>query len=279
MELLYDKLPPKKWYIVLDDDTYLVKESLEALLSRLDPYKPQYLGNAVGDFKARFAHGGSGVIVSRGAMDRLFRSERRDVIAGAYAASLDETWGDRLVATTLLKVGVYLDEKRSHHFNGERPRETRIRADRTCSPVVSFHGLRTKGDMTRAAEVLASRKPAASPLLWSQLWSLLAQHPMQAYGREKAAAGLPGDHVGRPDESTVVWVDIKDAAECRARCEGGKATRWCVAWTYDPAKSQCRASPWAVVGSEDAGGKVSGLNWDRLAPVMANCRPSDEVDG
>ncbi|KJZ73503.1 hypothetical protein HIM_07059 [Hirsutella minnesotensis 3608] len=156
MELAYRRLPLKKWYMILDDDTYLVKPSLELLLSHLDPDKPQYIGNAVGDYKGRFAHGGSAVLLSGSAMKALF--SRPDVVARAYVNSLDETWGDRLVATTLQKVAVYINEGYSHYFNGERPEMTRIRGDRICSPIVSFHGLREPGAMARAGERLGGVK-------------------------------------------------------------------------------------------------------------------------
>src|SRR6478609_11513054 len=99
MEMLYQKMPQKKWYIILDDDTFLVKPSLQLFLDRLNSREPHYIGNAVGDYKGRFAHGGSAVIISGEAMRRLF--SRPDIVARSYIASLDETWGDKLVATTL----------------------------------------------------------------------------------------------------------------------------------------------------------------------------------
>ena len=121
MELLYKQMPHKKWYIILDDDTYLITPSIELLLSHLDPREAQYIGNAVGDYRGRFAHGGSAVLLTGEAMKRLF--SRPNIVAEAYLESLDETWGDRLVATTFQKLGVYLDERHSHYFNGEWPEE------------------------------------------------------------------------------------------------------------------------------------------------------------
>ncbi|KYK56876.1 glycosyltransferase family 31 [Drechmeria coniospora] len=266
MEFAYKRLPQKKWYIMLDDDTYLVKPSLELLLGHLNPAKAQYLGNAVGDYKGRFAHGGSAVLLSGEAMKRLF--SQRHVLSGAYVASLDETWGDRLVATTLQKVGVYLDERYCHYFNGEAPSTTRIREDRICSPVVSFHGLRTPGAMAATERALTGIK---DPVLWGQLWALFAREPIEAYGKE-APPYLAGDHVGARGEQTKTWKEIHDDEECRAKCQGA-SRGWCLAWTYEPETSECHGSPWMVVG-EERGVKrdvVSGVNWRRVEPLMRQC--------
>ncbi|KAM5380161.1 hypothetical protein ACJZ2D_003612 [Fusarium nematophilum] len=153
MEMIYSELPRKKWYIILDDDTFLIRPSLELLLGHIDFRKPQYIGNAVGDYKARFGHGGSAILISGEAMRRLF--EHPGIVQEAYAESMTETWGDRLVATTLQKLGIYIEESYNHHFNGEPPSITRIWGDRFCSPLVSFHGLRKPGEMLHVGQRLA----------------------------------------------------------------------------------------------------------------------------
>ncbi|GAO19997.1 uncharacterized protein UV8b_02063 [Ustilaginoidea virens] len=249
MEMSYKRMPHKKWYVILDDDTFVVKESLELLLSHLDPSKPQYVGNAVGDYKARFAHGGSAVIISGQAVKMLFR--RPDIVAEAYARSMDETWGDRLVATTLQKIGVYIDERYSHYFNGEGPDGTRIRPDRACSPIVSFHGLRKPGDMVRAGRVLGKMN---KPLRWGDLWELFGKSPVQSYAETRPRWG---DHVGPGGEEVRVWKGLSKAEDCQRKCKG-----WCLAWTYDTDTRECRASPWFVVGSESVPStRLSGINW------------------
>ena len=93
MELLYNQMPNAKWYVLLDDDTFVIKASLLAVLGRLDPSEPHYLGNAVGDFRGRFGHGGSGILISGAAMSQLF--EREDVVMAALVgvvglATLDD---------------------------------------------------------------------------------------------------------------------------------------------------------------------------------------------
>ncbi|KAK2606151.1 hypothetical protein QQS21_003434 [Conoideocrella luteorostrata] len=259
MEMSYKRMPHKKWYIILDDDTFVVKESLELLLSHLDPSKPQYVGNAVGDYKARFAHGGSAVIISGEAMKILF--SHPDVVTQAYIGSLDETWGDRLVATTLQKIGVYIDERYSHYFNGEAPDMTRIRPDRMCSPVVSFHGLRKPGAMVHAGRMLGKKN---KPVLWGELWELFSRSPMQSYAESPLKSG---DHVGPGEEEVMLWEGVKRAEDCQRKCKS-----WCLAWTYDTDTHQCRASPWLIVGSESVTStKLSGVNWSKASSALRRC--------
>ncbi|KAG8421030.1 hypothetical protein J3459_003945 [Metarhizium acridum] len=258
MELSYKRMPHKKWYLILDDDTFVVKESLELLLSHLNPSKPQYVGNAVGDYKARFAHGGSAVIISGEAMRILF--SRPDIVREAYVRSLDETWGDRLVATTLQRIGVYIDERYSHYFNGEAPDMTRIRADRVCSPIVSFHGLRNPGAMVHAGTTLGKMR---KPVLWGQLWELFGQTPLESF---ENSVLREGDHVGPGEKEVKVWQGIKTARDCQRKCKS-----WCLAWAYDGQNRQCRASPWLIVGPRNNAGEVSGINTSVARSAFRKC--------
>lgn len=265
MEMIYNDLPEKKkWYIILDDDTFLIKSSLELLLSHLDPKKPQYIGNAVGDYKGRFAHGGSAIIISGEAMRRLFQSPK--IVAEAYAESMDETWGDRLVATTFQKLGIYIVEAFNHHFNGEPPSITRIWHDRLCSPLISFHGLRQPGEMLNVGRTLAE---VEGPVLWSDVWELFGGTPL-AHLAEKPME-QKADHVGKLEEHGRVWGEVKSAKDCEAKCdEHGK---WCLAWTYEVEGQRCSVSPWMILGGEPTTeGRSSGVNWRKTEALLRECQ-------
>ena len=260
---MHRQMPDKKWYIILDDDTYMIPASLELLLTHLNPNEPHYIGNAVGDFKGRFAHGGSGVVLSGQAMRLLF--SRQDVVAASYQASLDETFGDKLVATTLQKLSIYLDERYSHYFNGEPPAVTRMWSDRLCAPLMSFHRVRNPGDMVAIAQAVGR---AASPVRWAGLWELFGPTPL----RQLAAAGTQRglDHVGKPDEHVRTWTGVKTAEACRRKCDGGGRS-WCLAWTHVPRTSECYGSPWMVIGARAAKDTETGLNWPRVEALMRSC--------
>lgn len=264
MELAYKRMPKKKWYIILDDDTFLIGPSLYLLLSHLDPSRPQYIGNAVGDYKSRFAHGGSGIVLSQEAMRRLF--DRPDIVAQSYIDSLDETWGDRLVGLTLIKLGIYLDERYSHHFNGEPPEMARVQRDRFCSPIVSLHGVRGPGAMEAIGQALSNRE---QPVVWAELWQLFADTSLQEAGREPVRQMR--DYVGPTGEDTTTWERIASAEACRSKCRNRKS---CLAWTYDRETRLCRTSPWMVIGDNSAETKESGLDWQIVGPLLQHCGPA-----
>ena len=254
MELLYRRMPNKKWYIILDDDTYLVKATLKLMLTHLSPKLPYYLGNAVGDFRGRFAHGGSGIVISGEAMRKLF--SRPGVIAQSYHDSLDEKYGDKIVATTLQKVGVYLDEKYSHYFNGEAPELARVSVDRFCSPILSFHSLRTPSAMADISRVV---RDSTHALAWGDL--------LDRFGTE---ASNP-DHVGHINEQARLWTGINDAAKCRSKCKSSMS-RGCLAWRFDTDRKECYTSPWAVPGVKGETTLVSGFNRDMVERLRERCR-------
>ncbi|KAH8889482.1 family 31 glycosyltransferase [Thozetella sp. PMI_491] len=262
LELAHRKMPGRKWYVMLDDDTYILKPNLRAMLGQLDPSKPLYLGNPVGDFKGRFAHGGSSIVLS-GAVMRLLFDDNAPLVSEAYARSVEETWGDKLVATTLMKIGVYLDERHGRFFNGERPRIARIAADRFCSPIVAFHGLADTRQMTETMDFFSAIQ---QPLVWSELWNVYDQTNFNLLESEPIMQGE--DHVGRTDESSTTVLGVNAAVKCADLCEQRHDA--CLAWTWDKATESCHMSPWMIVGEEKTG-FASGLNVALVMRLLSQC--------
>jgi hypothetical protein len=110
-ELGYKLLPNKKWYVILDDDTYILEPSLKLLVEHLDSSIPHYIGNAIGGYYiTRFAHGGSAIVISQAAMRKVF-VQNSQFISAFNDESLSAGWGDALVAGTMMKSGIYLEER------------------------------------------------------------------------------------------------------------------------------------------------------------------------
>ncbi len=248
---------------MLDDDTYILQPSLRAVLSQLDPDQALYLGNAVGSFKSRFAHGGSSIILSRAAMARLFGGDSA-LVQAAYVESLKETWGDKLVATTLMKVGIYLEEGYSSYFNGERPRITRIRADRFCSPIVSFHGLADPEQIKNVANLFGRLE---HPVVWGRIWSIYGQPDFKNVRLEPIRKGR--DHVGREDKPTIGVSGVSSVIGCLNACN--KRQKTCLAWTWDAKSGSCHISPWIIIGDEGLESSYSGVNVARATELMGQC--------
>lgn len=262
LELGYKLMPHKKWYIMLDDDTYLLNPSLQVILGHLDPTVPHYIGNAVGDYKGRFAHGGSAIVFSQAAMHRLF-TQNPNVVSTAHLESLTANWGDKLTATTAMKVGIYLEERYNRYFNGEPPRQTRIRGDRFCVPIVSFH----KMSPSQMMEVGRTFKNIAKPVLWIDLWNIYKAPTFDAFLNDPVRSKW--DHVGRLDESTMSINNVETKDACLNFCHFHAST--CLAWTWEAENNTCHISPWMTVG-DGADSKFSGPNVPRARRLLSECQ-------
>lgn len=253
-------MPKKKWYVMIDDDTYLIKESLNLALGHLNPAKPQYLGNPVGDYKGRFAHGGSSAIVSAAAMSKLF-DRRPDIVAAANLEAPTAIWGDKLLAETLMKIGVYLDESYSRLFNGEPPHMTRMWADRFCIPLTTFHGL---GSGDALHQVGNTFKSIREPVFWRQLGSIYGAAAFDTFVAEPIRINT--NFVGRLDDRSTTVENVKTVEECLATCQ--RRSSDCLAWTWAQNTKQCFLAPWALIGDAQDG-VFSGIN-AKLAMKLAD---------
>ncbi|KAM7183765.1 hypothetical protein V8F20_012487 [Naviculisporaceae sp. PSN 640] len=252
MKLLYDEMLNKKWYVILDDDTYPILPSLQFLLERLDHTIPQYIGNPVGDRIPRFAHGRSSIILSHAAMEALFgHAQNHQVVLEAYADSLVEKCGDQVVATALMKIRVALDERFAGLFNGfELPLTTRIWPHRFCLPLVAFHRMSTPERMEDAADRFQDSQEEV---------------------KDDLSLGN-GDHVGEDGELSMSSEKIQDEIACSERCSGSPA---CLAWTWNGWNGTCHTSPWLIVGAPRQDGARqfthSGIEVSRVELLKDRC--------
>ncbi|KAJ3277834.1 hypothetical protein HK104_002934 [Borealophlyctis nickersoniae] len=145
--LLWEKFPDAEWYIMIDDDTYILLSNLDAFLSQFDPNQPHYFGSAnvftgcdgVRKFGAGppFAHGGSGIVISRGAMSLL--TSGLDACISKYR----DCWaGDVRTALCLRDQGVLLTRRPG--FNGEAPNAKFRWPPNPCDRPLTFHHLLVK---------------------------------------------------------------------------------------------------------------------------------------
>lgn len=259
---MWQTLPKKKWYIMADDDTYIIKSSLAMLLGHLDYSKPQFIGNPVGDYKGRFPHGGSSVVMSGAALSKLF-DQHPEVVAEAHKESTTAIWGDKLLSTTFMKIGVYLDETYRRFFNGEPPWMTRMWVDRFCLPLVSFHGLGGDDAMLHVGETF---KNMPEPVFWRQLGKIYGAPDFASFIAEPIRPNM--DYVGRLDEYSTTVEKVTEVDACVKICH--EHTTGCLAWTFDPGRQQCNFARWAILG-DVAEGRFSGINGQVAEKLEASC--------
>ncbi|BFZ55533.1 hypothetical protein PYCC9005_002574 [Savitreella phatthalungensis] len=142
----YQVFPNAKWFLGIDDDTYVNTRNVVRVLDLLDPQKPLYTG-AVHYMTANgrnFAHG-SFSIYSVGAMRRRFGSNAegglgsRAELATYNHAILELCCGDGVMGMAMEDAGVPPNNDFATFFNGEPPENVQLTSDRVCIPLFGFH--------------------------------------------------------------------------------------------------------------------------------------------
>lgn len=99
--------PDAKWYVFMEADTYFFWPNLLAWLAKFDPRKPWYIGTETQIADVVFAHGGSGFIVSRPALEKAV--EQYATRAAELNAYTNGHWaGDCVLGKVLFDAGVRL---------------------------------------------------------------------------------------------------------------------------------------------------------------------------
>lgn len=140
---LFETYPYADWYMMIDDDTYVLLDNLHSFLAEYDASEPLYFGAAntftlcdgVENWQhgAIFAHGGSGILLSRGAMLKLLEQWQFCIIR--YHAC----WaGDVRLGLCLRNEGVLLTNVKTFHTNP--PNDKTVYAH-PCSRPITFHHL------------------------------------------------------------------------------------------------------------------------------------------
>ena len=131
-----------EWFVIIEADTSLSWTNLLQWLRRMDPRQPIYSGaqNLIGT--TNFAHGGSGIVISRQAANLLEQARDKE---GSQA--FDDRWeqltstsccGDEVIARAFLEVGVHLNLAWPL-IQGETVASLDWTANHWCTPAVSWH--------------------------------------------------------------------------------------------------------------------------------------------
>jgi hypothetical protein len=139
----FETAPPQiEWFVMMEADTSVSWTNLLQWLKTMDPNVPYYLGsqNTMGD--TTFAHGGSGIILSRQAARQL-QQKRDEEGKEAYNRRWEEETaasccGDEIVARTLLEADVPLTMAWPL-IQGETVATVDFTKNHWCTPAISWH--------------------------------------------------------------------------------------------------------------------------------------------
>ena len=182
------RFPGRDWYIMVDDDTWVNLPNLAALLAPLNASEPLYLGNPYvlsgrGCAGLRlgavlFAHGGSGIILSRAAVELLVPQ------APTCMREFGECWaGDGMLGLCLHSIGIL--PRHGDGLCGDSPFDLFKPDARGCPPhdpppehcvaprPVTYHRIRERWQVAMLAEheTLQRRSPVSlRDFLYRRMW-------------------------------------------------------------------------------------------------------------
>ncbi|KAI8611228.1 hypothetical protein BC830DRAFT_677147 [Chytriomyces sp. MP71] len=255
-KLLHQTFPEADWFMMIDDDTYVFIDSLKKYLSKFDPSKPYYFGQAnrfrgcdgVMEFaeaeKAPLvAQGGAGILLSRGAMRAM-----ADVL-DACIVRYEDCWaGDIRVALCLRDANIRL--KHTAGFNGWPPQGNFVFTPNPCEiPFTYHHVLPDQMFILREIERDYTSRHLGAPIPSAEVFRRF-QRLAQTNDLDEHIRETGFERKGRP----FMNFKVNKAEECEDRC---LYYRECVSWYYS-ADSRCwlKRTPG---GKEEMEGAISGV--------------------
>ncbi|KAI4941929.1 hypothetical protein J4E91_010479 [Alternaria rosae] len=174
--------PESEWYVFLELDTYVNYDNLYRFLSNFNPKTAYYFGSPVWPKKkTTFAHGGTGFVLSRAALDKIMALGRmfgeNKHFPGTHFFGVDvkkQCCGDEMLAQVLKKSGVSL---RGYWpmFNGEKPFSMRFDNEQWCEAIMTMHHL-GEDDFTRLSQWEQARPHPERPLMFEELFTMIEPH-------------------------------------------------------------------------------------------------------
>ncbi|KAI8905174.1 hypothetical protein EDD86DRAFT_182583, partial [Gorgonomyces haynaldii] len=219
---LYNRFPNADWYVMIDDDTYVFMDNLDERLSQFDPSQPIYIGSAnvfqgcdgvtrFGDGPA-FAHGGSGIIVSKGAVQKILP------ILDKCIVKYKDCWaGDIRLGLCLRDAGILITG--DHTFNRDPPHRKYGFTIDPCDRPSTFHHLLVDQIQSLYELEMKSKTPLIN-------YAQVFQH----WHGDNDGKIVSGNRKG----NDYNHVKSSSAPECRDLCEKDKK---CASFVYD--KGEC----------------------------------------
>lgn len=134
-----------EWFFFMDGDTYMFMDNLMGYLDTLNSSEPIYLGCSHWLYGKRFAHGGSGVVLSRAALD-ITLGEHPEWEWEMEEETSRVCCGDYMVSQMMERVNVSVSHGDMHgigrQFNDEHHWSLYSAPENWCERILGFHHVR-----------------------------------------------------------------------------------------------------------------------------------------
>ncbi|KAI0408897.1 glycosyltransferase family 31 protein [Xylaria palmicola] len=191
--------PKAKWFVFVEPDTYFMWTNLLEYLRHFDPSKPWYIGKHMYASGVLFAHGGSGFVLSRPALEKV-SSRWRDHKTEIEQATLKGWAGDMILGKVLSDVGVNMFWAYPH-LQGDSLTALdwaveKLERQAWCYAATTFHHMNAEEIATlwQFEQTFYRRNPTTggAPLRFRDLFNNLIRHRLRA-----ARAGWDNMSIGR----------------------------------------------------------------------------------
>lgn len=244
--------PSHDWYVFLEGDTYIMWTNLMLWLQQLNPSQLHYFGEQTYINGEGFAHGGSGFVISRGAMSKVLDNDP-DIATRYDLISKESPYGDYTLMKALKEKGVELSLYKPM-LQGEPPHSLRFGPGRFlgerywCQPLISLHHV-TPSDVDAVWNYEQQRQDPSQPILFADMYQhfMAARLPRDSddlddwYNHAEDAdikpPGAENDKSIPQEEMTAVQEQAYQSyGHCAAAC--AEYPR-CMQYTYDFLEQKC----------------------------------------
>jgi len=189
LEKTWAEKPDLDWYFLIDADTYVLWENMLAWLATLDPSQPAYFGSLVEIDGTKFAHGGSGILLSRAAMRELL-VKNRETARRWDDLTYDVCCGDLILGRALNERGITLQDIWPS-MSGESIYSMpfgKATEEYWCGPALTMHHMKV-GDMNDMSAFERERKKSGEVC-----FAFLHIHPGHHISRRRLLTFLSNHH-------------------------------------------------------------------------------------
>ncbi|KAK3995267.1 beta-1,3-N-acetylglucosaminyltransferase radical fringe [Cladorrhinum sp. PSN332] len=268
VERAWQMRPGRDFYVFYESDTYISWDNMFRFLSTLDPNAALYMGSPSPgrhDDKKNvdtwFANGGPGLVISRGAMEKLLG--RRSSSSGQYTDApfamkwhqllRDDPCGDSVLGWALWNAGVPLSGF-FPLFNTYSPHTIPYTDRMWCHPFLTMHKLKVE-DMVRLWRWENGNRKLGRPLLYSDMFEFIS--PVKPEVRQN----WDNTNWDRLAHGRDTYVDTLDA--CKQACQDSGDFCLSYHWQGKDAR-KCVLMPFVTLGVERSPGigeKKESLNF------------------
>jgi hypothetical protein len=218
---------------MMDGDSYINMDVLTNFLSKYDGRQPFYFGSPAKWLSYPFAHGGSVIVVSKGALDVTIG--RNESIVQKYEQFAPHCCcGDAIVAVMLKdEANIDLNYDGSYMFNGNPIWDLKFKEDYWCKPIISFHHV-SGHDIEVLWEYERSRGPQKGAITYSDVYRDFIlpyiDNRLDYWDSCSEGATYQNDDHEYTIKSGEVVHPGTSAEMCERACLEG---RDCLSWRYD----------------------------------------------